>query len=107
MLKEDDYIINGDDSEILTKIGIDGKILHTPGHTEDSISVLLSDGKAFVGDAAMNFMNICRIKHRPIFVQDIEEVYKSWEKLAEYGAKTIYPAHGKPFSVEELFSHKR
>jgi glyoxylase-like metal-dependent hydrolase (beta-lactamase superfamily II) len=100
--KEDDYIISGDDSAILKEIGIDGKILYTPGHTDDSISVILSDGSTFVGDVAMDFMNICGCRHRPIYVQDIDEVYRSWEGLRKGGAKVIYPAHGRPFSIEEL-----
>jgi hypothetical protein len=28
----------------------------------------------------------------------------SWRKLREHGAKTIYPAHGKPFSAQPLAS---
>jgi glyoxylase-like metal-dependent hydrolase (beta-lactamase superfamily II) len=63
---------------------------------------VLSDGRAFVGNAAMNFLNICRIKHRPIYAEDFEKVYESWKKIIEYGAKIIYPAHGKPFSGEKL-----
>ena len=100
--REDDYIVSGDDSKILKDIGIDGKIIYTPGHTDDSISVVLSDGSAFVGDVAMDLMNICGCKHRPIYIQDIDEVYRSWERLKKAGAKIIYPAHGKPFLVEEL-----
>jgi glyoxylase-like metal-dependent hydrolase (beta-lactamase superfamily II) len=101
-LKENDIVINNDNKEVLRKIGIDGKVLYTPGHTNDSISVLLSDGNTFVGDAAMNFFNFCRCKHRPIYAQNVEEVFSSWRKLIEQGAKTIYPAHGNSFSVSEL-----
>ena len=31
-----------------------GKIIRTPGHTADSMSLLLNDGTLFCGDAAMN-----------------------------------------------------
>lgn len=34
----------------LSKIGIHGEILHTPSHSEDSISLILDDGSCFVGD---------------------------------------------------------
>lgn len=101
-IKKDDYILDGDDSNLLQKIGLNGKILYTPGHSWDSISVILSDGSAIVGDAAMNFLNICRCKHRPIYAEDYNEVYKSWQKLLKEGAKVIYPSHGKPFSAEKL-----
>ncbi len=102
LITEKDHIVEVDNCEILKEIGIDGTILYTPGHTDDSISVVLSDGRAFVGDAAMNFLNICRIKYRPIYAEDFEKVYKSWKKIIEYGAKIIYPSHGKSFSGEKL-----
>ena len=36
--------------EFLNKLGIGGEILHTPGHSEDSVSLILDDGTAIVGD---------------------------------------------------------
>ncbi len=101
-IKESDIIIEGDDKDILRDIGINGKILYTPGHTFDSISILLSDGKAFIGDAAMNFLNICWTNYRPILAESYKEVFKSWQKLIREGAKIFYPSHGAPFSSEKL-----
>lgn len=103
-LTEEDILIEGDDDTILKGIGIDGVILHTPGHTRDSVSVLLSDGSAFVGDAAMNFLRWTGVGHRPIFIEDIDTVYESWRKLQERGARVIYPSHGRPFSATELMA---
>ena len=97
-----DVVLEGDNGAFLKEIGIDGVVLHTPGHSSDSISVLLSDGTAFVGDAAMNILWWTGSRHRPIGVDDINTVYESWKKLREHGAKTIYPAHGRPFSAKEL-----
>lgn len=101
-LTERDIVIAGDDDSLLQGIGVDGVILHTPGHTRDSISVMLSDGSAFVGDAAMNFLWWTGIGHRPIVVEDIRTAYASWRKLREHGASVIYPSHGKPFPATEL-----
>ncbi len=103
-LADRDVVIEGDNEEFLKGIGIDGVILHTPGHTNtrDSISVLLSDGSAFVGDAAMNFLRWTGVGQRPIYIEDINIVYESWRKLRERGAKVIYPAHGRPFSATKL-----
>ncbi len=100
--RRDDHVVAGDDRGFLRSIGIDGDILYTPGHTSDSMSVVMSNGDAFVGDAAMNFLKVCTIHYHPIFIMDIDEVYASWEKLRAYGAKTIYPAHGKAFGVNNL-----
>jgi len=101
-LAERDIIIEGDNNEFLKGIGIDGVILHTPGHTRDSISVLLSDGSAFVGDAAMNFLRWTGVGNRPIYIEDIDIVYESWRKLRERGARVIYPSHGNCFSAAKL-----
>jgi len=101
-LSERDTVIEGDNDSFLKEIGIDGVILYTPGHTRDSVSVLLSDGSAFVGDAAMNFLRWTGIGHRPIVIEDIDIVYESWRKLRERGARVIYPAHGRPFSATKL-----
>jgi glyoxylase-like metal-dependent hydrolase (beta-lactamase superfamily II) len=103
-VRKNDIIVTGDNSKILPAIGVDGTILHTPGHTDDSISVVLSDGSAFVGDLAMDLLNFCRCKQRPIYLNDIGQVYHGWQKLIENGAKWIYPAHGDPFSVDDLKS---
>jgi len=102
VVRETDIILTGDDDQLLSSIGIDGVILHTPGHTDDSISVIMSDGTAFVGDLAMNFLKICCIKYRPIFVHDMPQVQESWERVLDAGAVTIYPAHGKPFDAKKL-----
>ncbi len=102
ILREKDFIVAGDNFELLQQIGVDGKILSTPGHSRDSLSIVLSDGSAFVGDVAMNFLHLTGIGHHPIYVEDLEAVYASWKKLIEHGAKVIYPAHGKPFSAREL-----
>ena len=37
-------------ADFLRRIGISGRILHTPSHSPDSISLLLADGDCFVGD---------------------------------------------------------
>jgi glyoxylase-like metal-dependent hydrolase (beta-lactamase superfamily II) len=97
-----DLIVSGDDSTVLPGIGIDGEILSTPGHTLDSISVLLSDGRAFCGDAAMSILAVAGIGHNPIYSADRRAVRESWAKLANSGAKRIFPTHGRPFDAAEL-----
>jgi glyoxylase-like metal-dependent hydrolase (beta-lactamase superfamily II) len=97
-----DMTVTGDNRDILPAIGINGVILATPGHTDDSISVVLADGTAIVGDAAMNFLGVCGIEHRPIYIKDIDQVYAGWDRLREFGARMIYPSHGEPFAAAEL-----
>ena len=101
-LRNVDILINGDNKEVLRNIGINGTILYTPGHTIDSISVLLDNGLIFCGDAAMSWPLWAGIKYCTIFITDVSEFYKSWEKIIESGAKKLYPAHGNPFKIENL-----
>jgi len=88
----------------LKEIGIqlDGTILETPGHSIDSISILFDDGDCIVGDAAANFLQFAGTKYCVIYICDIDEYYKSWDKIISKNAKQIFPAHGKQFIVEKL-----
>ena len=100
--RETDVLIEGEKNLAEVGIGLSGRIIETPGHTTDSISVLLEDGDCFVGDAAANFLQFAGTKYCVVLVEDIEEYYKSWGKLISAGARRILPAHGKPFPVEKL-----
>jgi len=60
------------DNEVdLREFGIDGRVIHTPGHTEGSISLVLSNGEAIVGDLIMGGILFKRVPHYPLFVSDI------------------------------------
>jgi glyoxylase-like metal-dependent hydrolase (beta-lactamase superfamily II) len=59
--------------------------------------VLLERGEVFVGDLAMNAPPMRFTPGLPIFGDDIRVVMESWRKLLDMGARTVYPAHGKPF----------
>ena len=83
-------------------IPLDGKIILTPGHTVDSVSILFDDGDCLVGDAAASMLQFAGTKNCVIFICDMDEYYKSWRKIVAAGAKTIYPAHGKSFAVKRL-----
>ncbi len=83
---------------------VNGKILFTPGHTSDSISLLV-DGNLFCGDAAMN--GIPSSHKITIWVEDKRAFEKSWDTMLASGAKKIYPAHGNPFGPEELVKNKK
>jgi glyoxylase-like metal-dependent hydrolase (beta-lactamase superfamily II) len=88
-------------------IALDGKIIETCGHTVDSISVLFVDGNCFVGDAAANFLQFAGTKYCVIFICNMDDYYKSWEKIIAASARKIFPAHGRPFEVEKLKKNLR
>jgi glyoxylase-like metal-dependent hydrolase (beta-lactamase superfamily II) len=93
-------ILITDEPYSLKAYGIDGNIIHTPGHTFGSISVILESGEAFVGCMAHNGFPFRIRPGLPIYAQDIEEIKKCWKILIDRGVKMIYPGHGKPFPVE-------
>jgi glyoxylase-like metal-dependent hydrolase (beta-lactamase superfamily II) len=89
----------GDEGMDLNEYGIPGRVIHTPGHTHGSVSVLLDTGEAFVGDLAMNRLPLRLSPGPAIFAVDAEELGKSWQKVVDAGAKEFYPAHGSSFTV--------
>jgi glyoxylase-like metal-dependent hydrolase (beta-lactamase superfamily II) len=95
-------IVLADEGLDLADYGIPGKVVHTPGHSAGSVSVLLETGEAFVGDLAMSQPPLRFSPGLPIFAEDLQEARESCRLLLELGAKMIYPAHGKPFSADLL-----
>lgn len=83
---------------------LQGKILFTPGHTADSISLKVGN-VIFCGDAAMN--DFPSIKRLSIWIEDKIDFEKSWDMLLAEDADTIYPAHGRPFSKYDLAKYKK
>lgn len=87
------YILNFEDSRrFLASIGLNGEIISTPGHTDDSITLILDDGLAFIGDL-----------HLPQMIpeDEFDSTQESWNRIREHKAHRIYPAHGNHFSLEE------
>lgn len=78
---------------------INGYILHTPGHCNGSISVILQE-KALAGDT---FFNRVFNTHFPPFADDPEQLLKSWQMLFDLGIKEIYPGHGPKFKIEKAY----
>jgi glyoxylase-like metal-dependent hydrolase (beta-lactamase superfamily II) len=88
-------------------IELDGVIVETPGHSDDSISLVLDDGRCFCGDAAANFLRFAGTRYAVVWVDSWEEYYNSWEKLIALKVNRIYPAHGKDFHVNKLVTNLR
>jgi hydroxyacylglutathione hydrolase len=95
-------ILLDDNPYSLSEFGIDGEIIHTPGHTIGSVSIVLSSGEAFVGCMAHNGFPFRLKPMLPIYAQDIDSVKKYWNVLFERGITYVYPGHGKPFPAEVI-----
>jgi len=91
-----DLFLKDDDS--LNSYGIDATVLHVPGHTQGSIAVLTADGAFFSGDFLEN-------RTRPsiaTFVDDAEVLKAEFARLKARNIHTVYPGHGKPFTLDEI-----
>lgn len=100
--RENDIVVTEETDLRDIGIPLNGRILFTPGHTVDSLSLLFPDGDCLAGDAAAHMLPFAGTKYCVIFVCDLRQYYESWEKLAEAGALRIFPAHGLPFPAGEL-----
>jgi glyoxylase-like metal-dependent hydrolase (beta-lactamase superfamily II) len=106
-VRDCDILISADVRAKEIGIDLDGVIVATPGHTVDSISLVLDNGDCFAGDAAANFLQFAGTHYCVIFVADLDEYYRSWEKMLSLHPKTIFPAHGKLFPAEKLRENLR
>lgn len=68
----------------LASIGIAGEVISTSGHTDDSITLLLDEGMAFVGDL------------HPIFAVSEEDhvTRASWDRIYQHKITKVFPSHG-------------
>jgi len=97
-IEPSDCIINSDvDDTSLREIGVHGKIVATPGHSRDSVSIVMDSGVAYVGDLAMNITGSGLLGKipLPIEAENYRQVNDSMKKLINFGAKEFYPSHGE------------
>ena len=79
-------VISADNSRMfLASLGIDGEIIQTPSHSEDSISVILDEGVIFVGDLEpYEYLEA---------YDDNKKLKEDWDKVMSYNPKVVYYAH--------------
>jgi glyoxylase-like metal-dependent hydrolase (beta-lactamase superfamily II) len=70
--------------KFLNKLGIDGEIIYTPGHSDDSISLILDKGIAFVGD-------LYDLNSAAAF--NDEKITDSWERILSHNISKICYGH--------------
>ena len=70
--------------KFLKDLGIDGEIIYTPGHSDNSISIILDNGSAFVGD-------LYDLNSVSLF--NDEKINNSWNKILSYNISKIYYGH--------------
>lgn len=94
-----DYDIVVEDKYDLSELGFNAYIIHTPGHSIGSISIIIDNEIAIVGDA---MFGIFRNSVFPPYAEQPEIMIRSWKKLLDTGCSLFIPAHGTANSKELL-----
>lgn len=88
-----------EDKMTLIKEDIVVEVISTPGHSRGSISVIVDNDIALVGDA---MFGIFKDSIFPPFADDISSVIQSWSKLLNTGCQLFLPGHGSEIKRELL-----
>ena len=89
-----------DDEFDLNDFGVSGKVIHTPGHSPRSISILLDTGEALVGDL------IREVKPGQLgfgmFHEDRDVALESLKKVAAFDPRLVYLSHSDAVDAQKL-----
>ena len=86
----------------LSKFGVDGKVIHTPGHTPCSLSVILPNGEFIVGDLIMRGMLRFWQPNYPLFADNMFQLKESIKLILRKKPTKIYCTHGGPFDPKSV-----
>jgi hydroxyacylglutathione hydrolase len=89
------YLEEGQD---LSEYGFEATVLHFPGHSIGSIGILTDEGDLFCGDLLTNTDKLAPNN----LIDDPAELIDSLDRLRSMDLHTLYPGHGRPFTVEQF-----
>jgi len=87
-------------------LGFNAYLTHTPGHTIGSMSLIVDNEIAIVGDTMFGVFNWSAF---PPYAQDADLMLKSWKKLLETNCNEFLPSHGTANSrdlVQKCYNKK-
>lgn len=82
--------------DFLAETGVAGEIIYTPGHSDDSISVILDEGIAIVGD--LDPVDSVFAYH------DHTVLENSWNRILSHHLKTVFYGHANERDVSGISS---
>lgn len=85
----------------LAPSGFNARILHTPGHSPGSLSVIADDEVAIVGDT---MFGVFRWSLFPPYADNVSQLIKSWGLLLETDCKIFLPSHGGSKTRSQLLT---
>ena len=84
--REEATVISCAESRVFLKnLGVEGEIISTPSHSEDSVTLILDDGTCFVGDLEP-------VEYLGAYEEN-EKLKADWEHIMSHKPKIIYYAH--------------
>ena len=86
------------DNQSIKEYGLDATVIHNPGHSEGSISIYTAELDLFCGD----LFNNDKKPVKATLVQNAEKLDASVEKIKGLEVLTVYPGHGKPFTMDQI-----
>jgi hydroxyacylglutathione hydrolase len=89
-----------EDKTDLNLYGIDAYIVHTPGHTLGSISVVTAAGDALIGDLLLIKPFGFGRPSYPFFIDDLDAINKSVRMILDLQPAHLYAAHGGHLATE-------
>lgn len=90
--------ISLDDGQSLRDLGFAARVIHTPGHTAGSVTVVTDDNTAFVGDSILNLLHVSF----PLFWEDAAAAHESACRIQSIQPRVCYSGHGKAFELKAL-----
>lgn len=106
-----DILLKEQEEYSLIEWGVKGKIIHTPGHTPGSLSIVLDNGNAIIMDLASSGIFLggialnSRMKHPP-FHDNLKQVRSSINHILSMNTQKFYLGHGNPVSRESLIYYR-
>lgn len=86
-----EYDVLVDSNFDLREFGFNAYLLHTPGHTMGSMSLIIDNQIAIVGDT---LFGVFKWSVFPPYAQDVEKMIQSWGKLLKTNCSVFIPSHG-------------
>jgi hydroxyacylglutathione hydrolase len=89
-----------EDGDRLDDLGLEARVMHTPGHTLGSSCLIVEERLGFVGDL---LTNNGRPSLQRLFAEDWSLLRQSYARLQEIELEMAYPGHGRrPVSGKAL-----
>ena len=75
----------------LSTLGIEGEVVHTPSHSEDSVSILLDDGTCIAGDLSP----LSYLQTEP----ELSQLRSDWNLILDHHPNRVMFAHSNQLSL--------